>query len=83
MEILVKGRNFTWRNMQAAPLLDILDWFFLLEPYGQFHMPTLYLSLCTKQHMITSLVLFEFVQAFPNQMSSDFKIVGQSTMTSK
>ena len=83
MEILVKGRKFTWRNMQEAPLLDILDWIFLLEPYGQFHMPTLHLSLCPNQHMITSLVLFELVQAFPNQLSSDFKIVGQSTMTSK
>jgi hypothetical protein len=33
MEILVKGRNFTWSNMQEAPLLERLDWFFLSEPW--------------------------------------------------
>lgn len=28
IEIPLKGRKFTWSNMQAAPLLQRLDWFF-------------------------------------------------------
>jgi len=28
IEISIKGRNFTWSNMQDNPLLEQLDWFF-------------------------------------------------------
>ena len=28
VEILLKGRAFTWSNMQQSPLLEQLDWFF-------------------------------------------------------
>ena len=27
-ELPIKGRNFTWSNMQQTPLLEQLDWFF-------------------------------------------------------
>ena len=27
-ELPIKGRSFTWSNMQASPLLEQLDWFF-------------------------------------------------------
>ena len=28
VELPLKGRNFTWRNVQSDPLLEQLDWFF-------------------------------------------------------
>jgi endonuclease/exonuclease/phosphatase family metal-dependent hydrolase len=28
LELPLKGRRFTWSNMQAQPLLEQLDWFF-------------------------------------------------------
>jgi len=28
MEIPLKGRNFTWSNMQSVPLLEQIDWVF-------------------------------------------------------
>jgi hypothetical protein len=28
LELPLKGRSFTWSNMQSAPLLEQLDWFF-------------------------------------------------------
>lgn len=31
VEIPLKGRNFTWSNMQEAPVLEKLDWFFTSE----------------------------------------------------
>lgn len=31
LEIPLKGRDFTWSNMQNAPLLEKLDWFFYLR----------------------------------------------------
>uniref|UniRef100_A0A453JE43 Endonuclease/exonuclease/phosphatase domain-containing protein n=1 Tax=Aegilops tauschii subsp. strangulata TaxID=200361 RepID=A0A453JE43_AEGTS len=33
VEIPLKGRNFTWSNMQQAPLLDKLDWAFSSESW--------------------------------------------------
>jgi hypothetical protein len=27
IELPLKGRNYTWSNMQAAPLLEQIDWF--------------------------------------------------------
>ena len=31
LEIPIKGRRYTWSNMQETPLLEQLDWFFLLQ----------------------------------------------------
>jgi hypothetical protein len=28
VELPIKGRSFTWSNMQANPLLEQIDWFF-------------------------------------------------------
>jgi hypothetical protein len=28
VELSLKGRNYTWNNMQQDPLLEKLDWFF-------------------------------------------------------
>jgi hypothetical protein len=28
LELQLKGRSFTWSNMQSSPLLEQLDWFF-------------------------------------------------------
>lgn len=28
VELPIKGRSFTWSNMQSDPLLEQLDWFF-------------------------------------------------------
>lgn len=33
VEIPLKGRKFTWSNMQHAPLLEKLDWFFTSESW--------------------------------------------------
>lgn len=32
-EIPLKGRSFTWSNMQTAPLLEKLEWFFTSETW--------------------------------------------------
>uniref|UniRef100_A0A453BG26 Uncharacterized protein n=2 Tax=Aegilops tauschii subsp. strangulata TaxID=200361 RepID=A0A453BG26_AEGTS len=28
LELPIKGRSYTWSNMQDTPLLEQLDWFF-------------------------------------------------------
>ena len=33
VEIPLKGLNFRWSNMQEAPLLEKLDWYFTLESW--------------------------------------------------
>lgn len=54
VEISLKGRKFTWSNMQDAPLLEKLDWVFTSEAWAlhyripwQFHLlsPSLTMSL--------------------------------------
>jgi endonuclease/exonuclease/phosphatase family metal-dependent hydrolase len=43
VELPIKGRGFTWSNMQAVPLLEQLDWFLttpnwtILHPNMQVH----------------------------------------------
>ena len=33
LELPIKGRSFTWSNMQQIPLLEQLDWFFTTSDY--------------------------------------------------
>jgi hypothetical protein len=45
MEIPLKGRNFTWSNMQETPLLEQLDWCFTSLPWTSSYPNTLMLPL--------------------------------------
>ena len=44
-EIPIKGRNFTWSNMQNAPLLEKLDWVFSSESWTTSYPNTLVIPL--------------------------------------
>jgi hypothetical protein len=45
VEIPLKGRNFTWSNMQTAPLLEKLDWVFTSEAWTSQYPNTVVLPL--------------------------------------
>lgn len=45
VEIPLKGRSFTWSNMQHAPLLEKLDWVFTSEAWTSQYPNTLVLPL--------------------------------------
>ncbi|XP_073358055.1 uncharacterized protein [Aegilops tauschii subsp. strangulata] len=45
VEIPLKGRSFTWTNMQTAPLLEKLDWVFTFEAWTSQYPHTVVLPL--------------------------------------
>ena len=53
VEILLKGRAFTWSNMQQSPLLEQLDWFFTSVSWTNAFSNTLALPLArnTSDHI--------------------------------
>ena len=54
MELPVKGRSFTWSNMQQAPLLEKLDWVFTYESWSLHYPNTLVVPLArpTSDHIL-------------------------------
>ena len=53
IELPLKGRSFTWSNMQHSPLLEQLDWFFTSVPWTTSFPDTLVLPLArtTSDHI--------------------------------
>ena len=53
IELPIKGRQFTWSNMQSQPLLEQIDWFFTLVAWTSDHPNTLVLPLArsTSDHV--------------------------------
>jgi len=45
VELPLKGRSFTWSNMQQDPLLEQLDWFFTSINWTRYYPNTLVLPL--------------------------------------
>jgi hypothetical protein len=54
-EIPLKGRKYTWSNMQDEPLLEQIDWCFTSTNWIS-HYPILYYYHCQSQLQITFLV---------------------------
>lgn len=55
LELPLKGRAFTWSNMQEQPLLEQLDWFFLPLALG-FH--------CTRILLFSCLLALPLIMCF-------------------
>ena len=45
IELPIKGRQYTWSNMQTSPLLEQIDWFFTFVAWTQDHPNTMVLPL--------------------------------------
>ena len=45
VELPIKGRKFTWSNVQSQPLLEQIDWFFTSVAWTSDHPNTLVLPL--------------------------------------
>jgi len=50
IELPLKGRAFTWSNMQQSPLLEQLDWFFTTVNWTTTFPNTLALPLAKKKN---------------------------------
>ena len=77
LELPIKGRSFTWSNMQDNPLLEQLDWFLLLRigppvtlPLRCYHLQGLLQIMC--------LVWWQSTPPFPNAISFVLRTIGWS-----
>jgi len=59
VELPLKGRAYTWSNMQANPLLEQLDWFFSLVNWTQSYPNTLVLPMVkiTSDHIPCKVII--------------------------
>lgn len=75
VEIPLKGRAFTWSNMQDFPLLEKIDWIFSSADAPQISL-TLWQPLWLNYHLIMCLLKFRLTATFQNQRSSSLKNFG-------
>ena len=75
IEIPLKGKNYTWSNMQDAPLLQKLDWYLHLK-LGLELFLKLGLYLLPDQFLIIPLALYRLVHAYLGPRYSDLRIFG-------
>jgi hypothetical protein len=84
-EIPLKGREFTWSNMQDSPLLERLDWVFTSPGFshllnGLLNSLILCLSPWPDLALIISLFMSRLATISPSQLFSDLKITGWNLM---
>jgi hypothetical protein len=77
-ELPLKGRAFTWSNMQQNPLLEQLDWFFTSVNWTHSFPNTLVLPLAK----ITSPVKSLLAPPFPSPISLGLRTFGLTIMVS-
>lgn len=82
VEIPMKGRNFTWSNMQEAPCWKKLIGG-SLQSLGHLITPTLLLHVWQNLSQIMCHISFKWAQTSQNQTSSDLRSTGYSCQTSK
>lgn len=55
LELPLKGRSYTWSNMQENPLLEQLDWFFTTSNWISFYPNTVVLP--WQKHLLIMYLL--------------------------
>ena len=75
IELSLKGRAYTWSNMQSDPLLEQLDWFFTL-PNWNLDFKTLKCYPWQRLHQTTSLAKLLSALRYLAPMSLDLRISG-------
>jgi hypothetical protein len=78
LELPLKGRRFTWSNMQATPLMEQLDWFFTTCEWT-LKFPIQWYSLCQNLPLITPLVWCLSLPLFQKQRLLGLRIFGWSS----
>ena len=75
IELPLKGRAFTWRNMQQNPLLEHLDWFFTLVNWTTIYPNTEVLPMAKpiSDHIPCKVMIGTSI---PKVKSSDLRIFG-------
>lgn len=75
VELPLKGRAYTWSNMQNEPLLEQLDWFFTSVNWTTDFPNTMVIP-WPDLHLILSPAEFQLVQVSPKLIFFDLKITG-------
>ena len=78
IELPIKGCSFTWCNMQDAPLLEQIDWFFTSISWATKY-PSMMVLPLERIIQIISLAKFTLVLQFRRRTFSDSKIIGSVT----
>jgi hypothetical protein len=84
VELPLKGRQFTWSNMEWNKTLYWKDWIgSLLQVLGHFHIHQLLCTLCQGQLQTMYHVLYQLVQRSPKLNYSGLRITSFSTVISR
>jgi len=79
IELPIKGRSYTWSNMQDSPLLEQVSGSLPLL-LGLINIPSLWCFLWPKSHHIISHVKFKLALVSPRQIYLDLRIIGSVSL---